>query len=203
MNMPKSRTIVTFFPSTVQVTDIPKANLLNKRILSGVERIKHKEPNSKPEAWIGDVYTTIGSGINILEQDEFSDLRDIIHHEASNYAQSLSFNIEQYPIRINECWLNVYKNGDSQEPHNHANSVFSGIYYVKTPENCSPLILFSPLANTMLEPPKIETNDLNRLSVRYEPKAGQLLIFRSHLIHAVKSSSVDEERVSIAFNITM
>ena len=203
MSMPKSRDIHAFFPTTVQITDVPNAKQLNQKILQGVKRIKHNEPNSKPESWIGDVYTTIGSNINILEQEEFSGLHDIIHHEASNYAHSLRFDISQYPIKINECWLNIYTAGNSQEPHNHANSVFSGIYFVKTPKGCSPLILFSPNANNMIEPPKTETNELNRLSVRYEPKAGQMLIFRSHLIHAVKSSQADVERVSISFNITM
>ena len=203
MTMPKSRSIHPLFPSTIQVTEVPNAEALNKKILNGVNRIKNKEPNSKPEEWIGDVYTTIGSSINILEQDEFSDLVDIIYHEASNYAHALKFDFEKYPLKINECWLNVYSTGDSQEPHNHANSVFSGIYFVKTPENCSPLVLFSPHANTMVEPPKTETNDLNRLAARFEPQAGQLLIFRSHLMHAVKATPLDDERVSIAFNITM
>ena len=203
MDMPKNRTIHALFPTPVQVTEVTDAEQFNKNILQGVKRIKHNEPNSQPESWIGDVYTTIGSSINILEQQEFSGLRDIIHHEASNYAHSLGFDINQYPIKINECWLNVYKAGNSQEPHNHANSVFSGIYFVKTPKDCSPLILYSPNANNMIEPPKTETNELNRLSVSYEPKAGQMLIFRSHLIHGVKSSQADEERISIAFNITM
>ena len=203
MNLPNSRTIHTFFPTTVQITDVPNADQLNQKILQGIERIKQEVPNTKPESWIGDVYTTIGSNMNILEQEEFFGLHEIIHHEVSNYAYSLRFDIEQYPVKINECWLNVYIAGNSQEPHNHANSVFSGIYFVKTPKKCSPLILFSPNANTMIEPPKTETNELNRLSVRYEPKAGQMLIFRSHLIHAVKSSQVDLERVSISFNVTM
>lgn len=198
-----SRTIHTFFPTTVQVTDIPNAEQLNKKIMQGVTETVQNVNNSKPESWTGDVYTTIGSSMDLLAQKEFADLKPIIQSEVSTYAHSLSFDIDQYPIKINECWLNVYQAGNSQEPHNHANSVFSGIYYVKTPQGCSPLILFSPVANTMLEPPKTELNDLNRLSVRYEPQAGQMLVFRSHLMHAVKSSTTDVERISIAFNITI
>lgn len=203
MHISKTRTIQPFFPTLVQITDIPEAKQLNRQILKGVRRIQENTENTQPESWIGDVFTTIGSAMNILTQNEFRKLNKVILHEVSSYAHSLKFDIKQYPLKINECWLNVYRAGNSQEPHIHANSVFSGIYFVKTPKECAPLILLSPLANTMIEPPKTETTELNRVSVRYEPTAGQMLVFRSHLMHAVKSSPSDDERISIAFNVTM
>ena len=104
---------------------------------------------------------------------------------------------------MTECWINVYGGGDAQEAHVHKNNVLSGIYYAKAPAGCGELLFHSPVADSMLEPPKTRTNDFNTPAVGITPVEGQMVLFRSWLRHSVKPNRITEDRISVAFNLTM
>jgi len=55
----------------------------------------------------------------------------------------------------------------------------------------------------MLEPPTTGPNNFNTPLVALQPQAGEMVLFRSWLRHSVKPTRSKEERISIAFNITM
>ncbi len=54
----------------------------------------------------------------------------------------------------------------------------------------------------MVHMPPTELTLLNSLVSEISAVEGKLIIFRSWLKHSVKPSSIDEDRVSISFNIT-
>ena len=88
----------------------------------------------------------------LTDTEPFSELKKIIVDEVSKYAKELRFDIDRHPLRLNECWLNIYGKGHSQDIHCHPNSVFSGIYYPKAPQGCGHLAFHSHLIDMMLEP---------------------------------------------------
>jgi hypothetical protein len=55
----------------------------------------------------------------------------------------------------------------------------------------------------MLEPPVIETTALNTTQFRVVPETGLMVIFRSWLRHSVLPTDIEDDRISIAFNLTM
>lgn len=123
--------------------------------------------------------------------------------EITEFARDLNLDVDGFPLRITDCWLNVYSEGNSQEFHNHANSVISGIYYAKAPKGCGPLVIQSPYADLMFEAPVLANDNLNMTQINLVPKEGLMVLFRSFVKHAVKPNKRAEERVSIAFNATM
>jgi len=201
--MPHNGQIHLLFPTAIQVSEIEGAAALNESLVKGCHDIMATTPNFKPDAWSCNLYTTIESPVSVLEQAPFDALTDIITSGVTKYARTLRFDIDNHPPRINECWINVYGEGHSQEVHCHRNSVFSGIYYVKAPEGCGALIFHSPMADQMLEPPITERNTLNTEGFYIEPVAGRMVVFRSWLRHSVKPNNIKEERISVAFNVTM
>ena len=162
-----------------------------------------KQPNTKPDAWACNLYTTILSGQSLTDAEPFSKLKKIILDEVAKYARELRFDIDRYPPRLTECWLNIYGKGHSQDVHCHPNNVFSGIYYPKAPKGCGHLVFHSNLGGMMLEPPVIENTASNVPLFRVEPKPGRMVIFRSWLRHSVLPTDIEDDRISIAFNVTM
>jgi uncharacterized protein (TIGR02466 family) len=201
--MTKQSDLLMIFPVVVQVTDIPGTETLNEHLCKGAYDLMKVQPNTKPDAWACNVYTTIHSGQILSEVEPFSSLKSIILRETEKYATDLKFDVAKHPLRISECWLNVYGKGHGQDIHVHSNNVFSGIYYPKAPQGCGDLILHSPAADQMLEPPITEVTGANTSSFRIPPVAGRMVLFRSWLRHSVMPSEIEEDRISIAFNILM
>jgi len=191
------------FPTVIQVSEIDGAAELNARLLRSIYAIKEKEPNSKPNSWSCNVYTTIGSPLELLDLEEFKGFREIIRSKVMSYANAMKFDVVKHPPRINECWINVYSKQHSQEIHLHPNSVFSGVYYVKAPEGCAPTLFYSPMSEIMLAPPTVQNTPLNNAIFGVDATEGRMVVFRSSLRHSVLPSVIEEDRITISFNATM
>jgi len=193
----------SFFPVGVQTSTIENSAALNQEIIGELASIRGTVPNSLPDGWSCNLYTTIASGDNLLTRPAFANLQKHIASEAAAFAEAYALDTANHPLRITECWVNVYGQGDSQEVHVHPNSAISGIYYVAAPEGCGELLFHAPQADVMLNPPTVETNDINTPMIAFKPQAGEMVLFRSWLRHSVKPTRGKEERISIAFNLTM
>jgi len=202
--MANTRELHSFFPVPVQITEVEGAEALNEALQRDIYKVMETTPNSLPEAWSCNLYTTIASaGLELLEYESFQRLETAIQQEVDRFARHLSFDVDNFPPRMTECWINVYRAGDAQEAHVHKNNVISGIYYAKAPNGCGELLFHSPIADSMLEPPKTATTDYNTPAVGITPVAGQMILFRSWLRHSVKPNRINDDRISIAFNLTM
>lgn len=189
------------FPTIVQTTDFDDSDALNEKLIAGVAALREKLPNTKPDDWIGSVYTTLHSDIELLEIEPFSALKPLILNEICRYAETLQIQAPMEYLRILDAWLNVYDRNASQEAHIHQNSVFSGIYYIKAPADCSSVIFQSHENGLMISPPVTGVDELNSTSAAFPAVAGRMVIFRSHLRHSVAPNESDQERISLAFNV--
>ncbi len=201
--MTTTRETVPMFAVGVQFSKIPDCDALNAELKAEIARIKGTVPNSLPQGWSCHVYTTIRSQINLFDRPAFKKLGDVIMAESAAFAKSYGLDIERHPLRLNECWVNVYGPGDAQDVHVHRNSVLSGIYYVAAPPESGELLFHSPMSEVMLEPPITDANLFNVPVRTVAPSAGTMILFRSWLRHGVKPTKGKEERISVAFNLTM
>ena len=76
---------------------------------------------------------------------------------------------------LGNMWANINYPGGFNRPHLHPNSLFSGVYWIKTPEKSGDLML-------------------------YDPKAGVAIMFPSWLWHEVKPNQSNNIRISVSFN---
>jgi uncharacterized protein (TIGR02466 family) len=139
----------------------------------------------------------------LFDRPAFQKLRGLIMAESEAFAASYGLDTARFPMRLNECWVNVYGQGDAQDIHIHRNSVLSGIYYVAAPPQSGDLLFHSPTGDIMLEPPIVGSNLFNASIRNITPSAGTMILFRSWLRHSVKPTLGKEERISVAFNFTM
>lgn len=197
------RRLETLFPSAVQITEVDGARRLNRRLLRQIEIIRETTPNGRPDSWSSSVYTTLNSADQLHQKAEFSDLHRIILDEVMRFADALMINHRDFPLRVMDCWFNIYGPKDGQEIHNHPNNIISGSYYVKASPGCSGIMFHSARADSMLLPPMTAANSFNQSVAELAVHEGMMVIFRSSLKHSVRPSPTDDERISVSFNLSM
>ena len=105
---------------------------------------------------------------------------------------------------VGEVWININGSRDYNEMHRHAGSIFSGVYYVKTPNKSGNIVFESPGADIMnYHHAGInfnESNLFNGTTYWREAKENVLYIFPGWLKHQVEPNLSNEERISISFN---
>tara|TARA_R100001143_G_C3290587_1_gene101019 strand:- start:128 stop:682 length:555 start_codon:yes stop_codon:yes gene_type:complete len=111
-------------------------------------------------------------------------------------------------FKITNSWALKHVKGDYTHPHNHANSLISGVMYLKTIENekggaltfhknSSWHNIFPLSFNAEFTEHNFTTCD--RFTIG--PKPGAIILFPSSLNHSVAANQSDKIRCSVAFNI--
>ena len=105
--------------------------------------------------------------------------------------------------KLGNMWANINPPGGYNMPHVHPNSLFSGVYYVKTPPNCGRLICQDPRPGIQTcmpnrkkgEPPKHLWRE-----VHLQPQENRTIMFNSWLWHNVEPNQSNDPRISVSFN---
>ncbi|BAZ41877.1 hypothetical protein NIES4101_78450 [Calothrix sp. NIES-4101] len=141
---------------------------------------------------------------NLHERKHFYEFTQIIHKNVLEVAHFLRWDLQKFSLNITTCWAIVNGKLASNSVHNHPNSILSGVYYLKAPENCGGLFFSDPRpASQMLIPPVVEFNLWTLPKVSYKPYEGTMLLFPSWLLHGVEMNMSEETRISLSFNIGM
>ena len=104
---------------------------------------------------------------------------------------------------LGNMWANVNPPGGYNRPHMHPNSLWSGVYYIKTPENCGELKIEDPKSVGLMMSPKRRAKNLPEYALRevhYTPVSGKLIMFPSYLNHCVDINKSNDIRISVSFN---
>jgi uncharacterized protein (TIGR02466 family) len=142
-----------------------------------------------------------------LDQPEFKKFKQWILDSAllfSNKILLLTLEEDQ-PLIMTDYWLNQMDEGSSLPPHNHANSLISGTYYLNHEKNHSPLV-FTQLRETesnTINPYIKQQQDHNNIWTGdqvIQVETGALLLWESALVHGSYQNKADN-RLSISFNI--
>jgi uncharacterized protein (TIGR02466 family) len=109
----------------------------------------------------------------------------------SNYKQSIS-----------QIWCNINSHKDLNLKHCHLKSIFSGVYFVETPDDCGPLKFHhpSPVFEHTWNLERKMWNEINCTSYNFIPEKGDLYIFPSWSEHSVEMNRSNKDRISLAFD---
>ena len=105
--------------------------------------------------------------------------------------------------RLGNMWANINPPGGYNRPHIHANSLFSGVYYVKAPANSGQLVCNDPRPGThAIMPARKKGQPPKHLwrEVHLEPKVNRIIMFPSWLWHCVEPNESNDIRISVSFN---
>ena len=155
---------------------------------------------SKEKGYRG--YTSYASLNDLPQRDpEFSTLAKLLDKHAAAFARELNF-ASARKLKLDSIWINVLEPGGAHSGHIHPHSVLSGTFYVDVPTGASALKLEDPrLAMMMAAPPRRDDGPESERSFIYvAPKAGEVLMWESFVLHEVPSNGVKMARVSVSFN---
>ena len=106
-------------------------------------------------------------------------------------------------VKIGNMWANINPPGGYNKPHVHPNSLFSGVYYVKTPPNSGQLVCSDPRPGIQTCMPNRKKGDPPKHLWRdrhLQPKENRAIVFPAWLWHSVQPNKSNENRISVSFN---
>ena len=189
--------IEPFFPTPVGFVQIDEA--LNKKML---EFIKIKQLKIIKNSGGGGNSTS--SDLNILENDELSDIKKVLTDSVNEYFKEIVNPDKDIKLYITTSWINMNKNGESHHVHHHPNSIVSGVFYIDTCEedtisfiNKSSNTLFGNLEFNDFPTTKWSTPQWNLATM-----VNTLVMFPSTLPHYVnpRPNTCKGTRISLSFN---
>ena len=105
-------------------------------------------------------------------------------------------------------WIMINSPNSYNTSHTHPEAHFSGVLWLKVPENSGKIKFDNPFSHTgyaetlsYLDEVKDQTAFYH--SMFFTPKAGKMLSFPSALRHEVLLNESDEDRISISYNINI
>jgi len=193
--------IQTLFPTPLLTFLVEEAETLNRDLMAEIDqrrRSEQGEAKSNRQGW--------HSAYDLFKRKEKAQARlaAIIREAVEQATRKLAPNADLSKLRM-ECdgWINVNPTGAYNTPHDHPGNLWSGTYYVVTPDageaaGSSGRIEFidsrSGLADNLVNAPFTAS----KCGIR--PKPGMLLMFPANLLHWVHPNTAAEDRVTIAFN---
>jgi len=140
------------------------------------------------------------SKTNMHERPEFKKLVNMLYDcQKTVYEQEY---YESEPV-LGNMWANINPPGGSNRAHQHPNSLWSGVYYIKAPKNSGNLKIDDPRSVACMSRPRQKDGEKPARLFRethYEPIAGRCIMFPSWLMHCVDPNNSNDIRISVSFN---
>jgi uncharacterized protein (TIGR02466 family) len=188
------------FPTPLLRFEVADADRLNKTLLKEIAKRQAAEggiSRSNRNGWHSDR--------DLFERKEpaQSSLAQMIlrmmAQATKHYAPDTDFTgVEMVP----DGWINVNPRGGYNAPHDHLGAFWSGVYYVRMPEETEGqggsiefLAPHKPLPGN-----GIINDAITAQKIVVRPDPGTVLLFPASLVHWVHPNGSDEDRITIAFN---
>tara|TARA_R100000664_G_C2714141_1_gene109884 strand:- start:317 stop:871 length:555 start_codon:yes stop_codon:yes gene_type:complete len=163
-----------------------------RKIKKEILNIKSKDKGrivSNYGGWQSQSLTTINKN--------FQSLFDNINMSVKKIEKHL--NLEK-KLSLHNYWCNMNYFGSFNSPHEHPNSVLSGVYYVLTPINSGSIVFLNDNLDLYYKNNAKKYNEYNSSTWRSIPEENKCILFPSYLTHYVEPNLNKKERVSISFN---
>ena len=126
----------------------------------------------------------------LLEDQKFNRLHSWIDDQINIYAEKLE--ACKGRLKCVDGWFNVYEKYEHADFHAHAGNVLSCVYFLNCEENIGAKLLFKS--------GRSGKSYVEDSLVSYNSFPGKLVIFSSHLEHAVQQHNTDNLRITLAYN---
>lgn len=181
------------FPTTIFIVELDDAGYREELV-----DFSHRKQQSSDGVQKTNMNGGWQSDDSFLEQPICAPLRKELEGSFATIRDSLKI---AEGLKIFNSWINVNGRGAYNARHIHSRSFFSGVYYLRTPENCGDIIFHSPLiAKEMIDAKYTESSAITSNKLVYPAVAGRTYIFPSWIGHSVEPNNSDELRISISFN---
>ena len=187
------------FPTIIYIKDIPNALQLNQYLEQKIIQWSQQDK--------GEQKTNAGgwhSKTDMNKKEEYNPLTKELFNMQDEIYQKEHLSLK--PV-LGNMWANINYPGCYNRPHIHPNSLFSGVYFIKTPQKSGNLMVYDPRPGVQMSMPNRKQGEIKKFyppelwrEVHYEPVAGRCIMFPSWLWHEVKPNESNDIRISVSFN---
>jgi len=182
------------FPTPVYIADI-KHPTLNQELEQDIVAWSKQDKGitrTNVQGW--------HSTTNMHELPQFKKLVDMLYACQKTIYEQEHYESEPF---LGNMWANINPPGGMNRAHQHPNSLWSGVYYIKAPKNSGHLKIDDPRSSAAMSRPKQKEGEKPARLFRethYEPIAGRCIMFPSWLMHCVDPNNSNDIRISVSFN---
>ena len=181
-----------FFPTSVYGKDV---QLDNNKITQDIISWSNQDPGvskTNVKGWHSTTDMALKPEYQLLVNELMIMSKDIFKEEW----------LDREPV-LGNMWANINPKEGSNQPHIHPNSLFSGVYYVKSNPQAGRLKIYDPRPGIQIvmparkkgQPPKHLWRDAN-----IDPIPGRIIMFPAWLWHSVELNQSNDLRISVSFN---
>lgn len=181
-----------FFPTSVYGKDIKLDNdRLAQHIISwsnqdqGVQKTNYKGWHSTTDMANKGEYQLLVNELNTMCKEVFNEEW-----------------LDREPV-LGNMWANINPKDGMNQPHIHPNSLFSGVYYVKSNPQAGRLKIYDPRPGSQIVMPNRKQGKLPKhlwKDANIDPIPGRIIMFPAWLWHSVEPNQSNDIRISISFN---
>ena len=189
---------VNIFPVPIHQFDVNGYSEIQDELIDYVYKMREKDP-------VGHTISNRGgwqSSCFSLENED-----DILQNFLTNCLSEFP-PIEKSIKLFVSAWININPPEAFNLKHNHPTSDLSGVLWLKCQKDCGNIVFESPRSFATHREIDSYTEDFKKdnnyfHSFYFNPVAGRLIVFPSHLEHHVDFNQSQEDRISVSFNIRL
>jgi|TARA_R100001530_G_scaffold83524_2_gene58274 uncharacterized protein (TIGR02466 family) len=185
------------FPTMIWTADLPEREVQNEKLLKDILDLRETSDGIVRSNQL----TSWHSDVNLHTLPEFSRFTHFIWLCAEGVFKDSGYSFKP---SITTMWGNVNPQNSFNKCHLHPDSIISGVYYVKIPENMEgsgKLRFYNPNIHSRMQTSCYDQWPMwEQPEIVYTPSERKLVMFPSDILHEVEPNLSDEYRVSIAFN---
>jgi uncharacterized protein (TIGR02466 family) len=146
----------------------------------------------------GHLYTSF----NADALDLLPNLKEQVMNHCLTYLYDVFKIDKKHKFRITSSWINRIDHGQYAPPHQHGNSLISGVLYFNNKEASEIGFEYTnSILSECFEFTYTEDTPYNNSLIWTKPENNTILLFPSNLRHMVQFNDSDHPRWSLAFNI--
>lgn len=196
-----------YFPTMIFQYDVENSENLNKTLLDLIyaERDTGIAVTKSNTAELGSWH----SATALHKNPAYDPFLTEANAALSKISEELNYAKDQV-LKVTSMWSIINPPGNGNRAHVHPGSLWSGVYYVQTPENAGKIEFIDPRTVIIMNQPKYEAKKKRPrecwTKVNYKPVAGRMIIFPAWLYHGVDTNVSKEkgrggDRVIVSFNV--
>ena len=189
---------INLFPSVIHQFDVNGFNEIQDELIDFVYNMREKDP----------------VGHTISNRRGWQSSCFSIDNEDDVLKKFLTNCLAEFPpikksVRLFvSAWVNINPPEAFNMKHNHPTSDLSGVLWIKSQKDCGNIIFESPRSFATHQEIECYNEDFKENnnyfhSFSFNPIAGKLIVFPSHLEHHVDFNESEEDRISVSFNIRL
>ena len=189
---------INLFPSVIHQFDVNGFNEIQDELIDFVYNMREKDPVghtiSNRRGWQSSCFS-------IDTEDDV--LKKFLTNCLAEFPP-----IKKSVRLFVSAWVNINPPEAFNMKHNHPTSDLSGVLWIKSQKDCGNIIFDSPRSFATHQEIECYNEDFKENnnyfhSFSFNPVAGRLIVFPSHLEHHVDFNESQEDRISVSFNIRL